>query len=239
VCSLRALLLALIVGLCLGFFGSMPIAGPVGVVVVAKGLESKYRSGAYIALSAAVAEGGYAFMAFWGLTSIMGRYPVLAPASRLLGCAIAVALGVYFLVRRSKPSSKSAEVKEAGKYRDALFGFSITALNPTLLVTWTAAVSAAHSIGILRVHAMDAIPFAGGVVIGIATWFMTLLWLLSRFRNVATSTTLDWVLRGMGVVLVLVGTGLAIRLAVRWHNDGPPQPVSKGAAGTVEADATN
>jgi threonine/homoserine/homoserine lactone efflux protein len=210
--------LALLVGFLFGFFGSMPIAGPTAVVVVAKGLENKFRTGLYIAIGASVAESVYAFMAFWGLTSVLSRFPILLPASRLVGCAILMGLGAYFLFRKAKKDSKSPKAPERVGYQNLLFGLSMTAVNPTLVVTWTAAVSAAHSTGLLRVHALDAFPFAGGVAVGIVAWFASLLWLLSHFHQKVNAKTLDKVIRGMGVILLLVGVSLAIRVVMKWHS---------------------
>ena len=190
----------------------MPIAGPTAVVVVAKGLENKVRSGAYIAVGSALAEMVYAFMAFWGLTAALNRFPVLLPASRLLGCIILMALGFYFVFRKGTSGKDARPEPERVGYRNVLFGLSITALNPTLILTWTAAVSAAHSTGLLRVHAMDAFPFAGAVGIGIVTWFLTLLWLLSHFRKKVKPASLDRVIRGMGAILVVVGGALGARV---------------------------
>jgi threonine/homoserine/homoserine lactone efflux protein len=195
----------------------MPIAGPTAVVVVAKGLDDKFWTGVYIAIGAAVAESIYAFMAFWGLTSILNRFPILLPASRLFGCVLLIGLGCYFVFRKRKDERKSREDPERRGYQNILFGLTMTAVNPTLLVTWTAAVSAAHSTGLLRVHAIDAFPFAGGVAMGIVSWFVTLLWLLSRFRSKVNATTIDRVIRGVGILLMVIGTALAIRVILKWH----------------------
>jgi threonine/homoserine/homoserine lactone efflux protein len=211
------LTLALLVGFLFGFLGSMPIAGPTAVVVFAKGLDNQVRTGMYIVGGASLAEATYAFMAFWGLTAVLSRFPFLLPASRLFGCALLMALGFYFVFRRKTGDKTMPRAPERGGYQSFLLGLSLTAANPTLLVTWTAAVSASHSIGLLRVHAMDAFPFAGGVAMGIVSWFTTLLWLLSHFRNKVNRSTLDRGIRAMGVVLIVFGGALAIRVVVRWH----------------------
>jgi threonine/homoserine/homoserine lactone efflux protein len=206
------LILALLVGLLLSFLGSMPIAGPIAAIVVSKGLENKTRAGLCIAAGAAVAESAYAFMAFWGLTSVLQRFPGVVRASRILGCAILIGLGLYFFFRKRKEAARTEDSIERVGYKNVLFGFSVTAANPTLIVTWTAAVSAAHGAGLLRVRALDAFPFAAGVVTGIVSWFAILLWLLSHFRNKVNPRTIDRAIRGMGVFLVVLGVAFAIRV---------------------------
>jgi threonine/homoserine/homoserine lactone efflux protein len=210
------LILAWLIGLAFGFFGSMPIAGPTAVVLVSKGLESQVRAGIYIAAGAAAAESVYAFMAFWGLTAALSRFPVLLPASRVVGALLLLGLGVHFVLRKGRsPDVRSAAPARAG-YRNVLFGLSLTAVNPTLLVTWTAAVSAAHSMGALRIWALDAFPFAAGAATGIVGWFALFLWLLSRFGSRVSPSTVDRIIRWMGVVLIVAGVGLAVRAVLGW-----------------------
>ena len=60
--------LTFLVGLILGFVGSIPIAGPTSVIVLKNTLEKGNREGLDIAAGAGVAEAIYAFFAFWGLT---------------------------------------------------------------------------------------------------------------------------------------------------------------------------
>lgn len=212
------MLVALVIGFVLAFVGSMPVAGPIAVIMVGKGLEGQRRPGLYIAIGAAVCEAGYACLAFLGLTAAFGRFPLLVPISRVLGCVILIALGVYFLVR--SPKARAADAPPSSKqprYGHLALGFSITLFNPTLIITWTAAVTAAQSTGLLRVHAYDAFPFAGGVAVGIVTWFSVLLWLLQRFQKKLSNERLGSIIKGMGVLLVVCGLGFGLRTVLTWH----------------------
>jgi threonine/homoserine/homoserine lactone efflux protein len=64
-------LVAAIIGFCFGFFGSIPIAGPIAALVLQRGLVGRFRAGALIGAGAAFAEAGYAFMAFWGFSTFL------------------------------------------------------------------------------------------------------------------------------------------------------------------------
>jgi threonine/homoserine/homoserine lactone efflux protein len=215
-------LAAFLIALVLSFVGSMPIAGPIAVVVLSKGLDNRPRSGLFVAIGAALAESVYAGLAFLGLTAALERYPLLIPISRITGCAILIGLGVYFIVRKPKKQEEKKEEKKEDAaattaFRSFFLGLSVTALNPTLIVTWTAAVSAAQSTGLLRVSEIDALPFGLGVLSGIISWFATLLWLLTRFRKKLRPESMDRMIRGMGIVLVLAGVAFALRTALVWH----------------------
>lgn len=217
------MLAAFLIALVLSFFGSMPIAGPIAVVVLSKGLDNKPRSGLFVAIGAAIAESAYAAVAFLGLTAALERYPLLLPISRIFGCLILVGLGVYFIVRKAKQAEEKREAKKeedktpTTAFNSAFLGLSVTALNPTLIVTWTAAVSAAQSTGLMRVNELDALPFGAGVLCGIIGWFATLLSLLTRFRKHIRPDSLHSVIRGIGFVLVLMGIGFGVRTGFMWH----------------------
>ena len=70
---------------------------------------------------------------------------IIQPASRVVGGLIVAAIGFYFLRRRSTSTSKFPSRPQGKHDHSWAFGFTITALNPTLAVTWTAAVAALHS----------------------------------------------------------------------------------------------
>src|SRR5689334_4267354 len=88
-------------GLCFGFVGSVPIAGPVSALVFRCGIDGRFSRGNGIAIGAAVAEAGYAFLAFWGFSTFLTRYSFVLRISRLLGGAVLMILGLTFVSRPS------------------------------------------------------------------------------------------------------------------------------------------
>ncbi len=211
---------ALLIGLSLSFLGSMPVAGPIAVVVLSRGLDNQPRFGLFVAIGAAAAECVYAGLAFLGIAAVLHRYPLLLPLSRLFACLLLTGLGAYFLLR--PPNGADSQERETVRDRtstdlgSALLGFSVTALNPTLIVTWTAAVGAAHATGLLRARELDAIPFAGGVAAGIVAWFATLLTALARFRRKLRPQAVRGVIKAMGIALLLAGVAYGVRTVVTW-----------------------
>lgn len=63
---------ALVIGFVLSFLGSVPIAGPIAVIIVSKALEHRNRAAFFISIGASVAESFYAFLAFWGFRRSSG-----------------------------------------------------------------------------------------------------------------------------------------------------------------------
>ena len=92
-------MLALLVGFAFGYLGSMPVAGPISVLVLHLGLAREGRRAFHLALGGALAEGIYALLAFWGLSAILAGHPLLLPVSRVLGAGILLGLGgAIFLI---------------------------------------------------------------------------------------------------------------------------------------------
>jgi threonine/homoserine/homoserine lactone efflux protein len=209
---LTAMVMAFLAGLILGFLGSVPIAGPIAVLVFERSAQGKGKDARRIAAGASVAESFYAFAAFFGLTTMLTRFPMILPVSRMMGALILIALGVYFVARKESVT-KDAGKDDKTKASSILSGFTLTLLNPTLLATWAGAVTAIQSTGVVRTHPIDAFPFAIGVAVGIVLWFNVLTSLVMRLRGKITTRTMDRVVRGMGVVLVAIGLFVTVRLA--------------------------
>jgi threonine/homoserine/homoserine lactone efflux protein len=200
-----------VVALGLGFAGSMPLAGPIAVMTLSRAASQRFHEAIRIGLGAAAAEAIYAGVAFWGFSTFLARSPLLLPISHGATAALLMALGTSFLFWR--PSEKAdPHEKKAGT---VLLGFTISALNPTLLVTWTAVAAFLHAQSLERTSALVAIPFGASAGAGVAAWFVCLVGLLRRFGAKISMRTFRWVIRAMGVALIVLGVMSAIRL-VRW-----------------------
>jgi threonine/homoserine/homoserine lactone efflux protein len=207
-------LMAALLGLCLGYIGSMPVAGPIAVLVLGRGLEDRSRNGLYIALGAGLAESVYAYLAFWGFSAFLTSYPWIERVARVAAAVLLMALGVHFYRKRpeKKPVERPANV---GNKRSFFLGFTVTALNPTLIATWTFTVTTVYSFGIVTFNPLNALPFSFGAFSGIVLWFATMLYLLKRFRSRFARAGLDRLMRVMGVILIVAGAAVAVHVAYR------------------------
>jgi len=197
------MVVAILVGFAFGFIGSMPVAGPIAMLVLRLGLNQDARHARFVAIGGAVAEGIYSLAAFWGLSTALDRYPRVLPASRVVGAVLCLVLGIILLLHKPKPGPPPGQPeRRKGTKRSLLGGFLLTALNPTLLVTWTAALAALHATGLVTLSPERAVPFALAVFLGIVCWFSTLLWLVRRFRGRWSPASVEWFIKGMGAVLV-------------------------------------
>ena len=204
--------IALIVGLGLGFFGSIPVAGPASILVLKNALEKGHRQGFDIAVGAAVGESFYAFVAFWGLTTVLESFPVLVPVSKILGAVLVTALGIYLVARRTTTTSIQKATLADRQERRWLRGFLSAVLNPTLLASWTTIVTGLHAASLVEPSPRGAIPFALGVGLGILGWFAFLVEIVvRRFRARLEPDKIQRLVRGFGWAMIGVGVFITSR----------------------------
>lgn len=212
------------VALVFGFVGSMPLAGPISVMVVARAARKHFGEALHVGLGAAGAEAIYAGIAFFGFTTILARHPVVVPISHGVTAVVLLALGVRFAFW--KPKEKKEKKHHAGT---ALVGFTLSAVNPTLLVTWTAAVAFLYSKGLGEASVWAAIPFGLCAGVGVGGWFAVLVALLRKYEGRMPRLVLTWVVRTLGVALAGLGVWSGVQL-VRWIGGDRQTPASADAS---------
>jgi threonine/homoserine/homoserine lactone efflux protein len=212
-----------VVALLFAFVGSLPLAGPIALLVVSNGVNGRYREALGIAFGAALAEGIYAFLAFWGFATFLARYALVLPISQAITATILLALGVRFAFFALK--EREAEVREPKPGRFWV-GFSISALNPTLLATWGAVTTFLYSNQIVHFAPVLAVPFGAFTAVGVGLWGLMTVAILRHFRSRISSGMLAWAARVMGVVLIAVAVWSALGLVRYLAGGGTRHPGS-------------
>jgi threonine/homoserine/homoserine lactone efflux protein len=189
-----------LLGFVLGFFGSVPVAGPVSALVLRRGLEGRVRSGGFVALGAGLAEGLYALLAFWGFAELVEGNPKVAVGSLAATAAILFALGVSFFSTKTKTGEtyKGYDSRRKG----FLLGFTVAVFNPTLIVVWAAVVTILFDLQLIEFTPRLAIPFGIGCCLGIAAWFILLLRIVQHGRKRFSEAGMKRFMRAMGVFLI-------------------------------------
>jgi threonine/homoserine/homoserine lactone efflux protein len=210
------MLLTLLIGFAFGYIGSMPVAGPISVLVLHLSLAHNPRHALYVAVGGAVAESLYALLAFWGLSAVVARYPMVLPAAKVVGAVLLLGLGLAMLLRRpAQAPPRPSPDQQRGTKRSFALGFLITAVNPTLIITWTAAVAALNATGLLDMRRAEALPFAASVCAGIILWFLTLLSLAKKWRTRVSAASLGRFMKSMGAGLVTLGGWMVVRALLK------------------------
>jgi len=94
-----------------------------------------------------------------------------------------------------------------------LLGAWICAINPTLIISWSAVVTTIHGSELIDLAPRHAVPFALGVGGGAASWFLVMVTLLRRYRERFSAQTLQSTVRLLGLLLIGLGVWFAVRFA--------------------------
>lgn len=207
-------MLALLIGFIAGFITAVPIAGPVAVLVLRDALAGKKNEARQIALGSAIAEAIYAGIAFAGIGAAFERFPILLPISQTASAIILVVVGIYLIVRHPKEKTAEGAKKAVPARAKWLVGLSITALNPTLIASWTAIVAALHGAGAVSSHPLDALPFALGIGVGNMSWFLVLLALVGKYREKLSPRAVRRGVQIVGGILAAAGVVMGVRTAL-------------------------
>ena len=199
----------LVVGLVFGFLGSIPVAGPISALVLHRGLNRRYASAIWVGWGGALAEGLYALVTFFGFAKYLAQYPWIDTVSRGLAAVILIGLGISFMRYKTK-TGEEPQKKADSALQSFGVGFTITALNPTLIATWSAMAVMLASFG-MAMTPIDAVPFSIGATIGIGGWFSAFVWILRRYGERFKARTLERVVRIIGVAVAGLGVWFVVR----------------------------
>ena len=136
-----SLLTISITGLLAGFIFSMPIAGPISILITTNALRGRLIYCNRVNLGASIATFTYVFIAVFGLSKFYLFYKPAIPYLLLLGCVFLLFLG--YRIFTSKFDFEHLEDKNnfnekiKNKERGGFYtGFIINLLNPTLFLGW-------------------------------------------------------------------------------------------------------
>jgi threonine/homoserine/homoserine lactone efflux protein len=203
------LLLALLLGFALSFLGSLPMTGPLALLVLDRTVSGQRRSAFWIALAGALVEGLIAAVIAALLPLVLRYSTSIVRIARVSGAVVIFVVGLSLVLR---PQTVT-QLETTHKGQSLLAGFLATALNPTLLATWTIAVTALHANGLLDGGFRAGPVFGVGVVVGVLGWFLVLVALarvgtperMNRYRSALG--------RSVGGILLLVSVLTFLHLA--------------------------
>ena len=203
------LLLALLLGFALSFVGSLPMTGPLALLVLDRMVSGQRRAAFWITLSGALVEGVIAAVIATLLPLVLQYSTSIVRIARVSGGIVIFVVGLSMLLR---PQTVS-QLETRHKSQSLLAGFLATALNPTLLATWTIAVTALHANGLLDGGFREGTLLGAGVVVGVLAW-LSVLALLARLGSPDRMSRYRAALgRSVGGILVLVSALTFLHLA--------------------------
>jgi threonine/homoserine/homoserine lactone efflux protein len=153
----------LLVGTLAGIIFSMPIAGPISIIVVSKAFQGKERFCLRTGLGSAITESLVVFIVVYGITYLFDFYKPFIPYFLLVGSIFIIFVGIRIM--RQKIDLKSLEsnniITDKHKNRGGMrTGIVLNLSNPSLLINWFVAsfltLSFVSSVG-MNIGGLDSI----------------------------------------------------------------------------------
>ena len=127
-----------ITGLLAGFLFSMPIAGPISIIITSNALKGKLRFCERTALGAVIVEFFYVLIAIYGITSLYPYYKPAIPYLLIFGSLITLRIGYKIARTHLKLDNLSDNIitdkmANRGGMRTGIF---LNLSNPSLFLGW-------------------------------------------------------------------------------------------------------
>ena len=135
----ESFLIILLLGLFAGFFFSVPIAGPISILITSNALKKKLTYCLRLALGGAIVEAIYVFVALYGLTSLYSYYQKGIPIILIVGSLflLYVAYKIYNTnLKIDQLSENKTEQKRTKGFGGFRTGLILNFTNPSLFVGW-------------------------------------------------------------------------------------------------------
>jgi threonine/homoserine/homoserine lactone efflux protein len=195
-------------GLVLGFSIAAPV-GPIGVLCIRRTLISGRAVGFASGLGAATSDAFYGAIAGFGLTVVAELLRSQELWLRVLGGLYLCYLGLSMY--RFKPTVAGEETSVVALGPAYFSTFALTLTNPATILSFTAIFAGFLSGGDSSYAATSLLVV--GVFLGSALWWLFLSSGVSMFRSRLTPTTMLWINRLSGSVIV--GFGVLMLMSVR------------------------
>jgi threonine/homoserine/homoserine lactone efflux protein len=200
-----------VTGLLLSFVGSMTPTGPIALIVLKYGMRRQKKSALFLAAGAALAEAGYALLAYLGIAFALSTNPIAALLLRLILGSILAVFAIVWILKGHAPRHRSMDQEYPGA--SFVLGLSIAGLNPTFLVTWAGVVAVARGTGLIS--GLQAAPaFATGVAAGPILWFWILLRILTHPVKAISPEKLEKIEKALPYILLILAGAMLLQALI-------------------------
>jgi threonine/homoserine/homoserine lactone efflux protein len=204
-------LVLLATGIAIGLSVTAPL-GPVNILVIRNAIRRGFPVAFLVGLGAVVADGLYAVVAAYGVSSIAHFITAYARPLMAVGGALLVILGVR--LARTHIGLGALQLQEplrGGQIAGKMFtAFVLTLTNPGVFFGFLAIFATMNAV--LRLDESWTRPptVVAGVVIGGVLWWLFLSFVVSRLRERISEVTFDRINRWTGILIAAFGFALLL-----------------------------
>jgi threonine/homoserine/homoserine lactone efflux protein len=207
----------IISGVVMGLIAAVPI-GPVNLICIRRSFAFGPLNGFVSGLGAALGDGVFAVITFFGLTWIAELIQSYDAIIELVGGALLVWFGVHTILSPSAGKVEDGDRNEPGAstlVRAMVSTFVLTITNPATLIAFASMFASFRALVGGANSYVDAGFVVAGVVGGSAGWWLCLTSVIGIFHTRITDRTVRIINRGSGVLVALFGLAVLIHVVMK------------------------
>ncbi|MBN9544137.1 MAG: LysE family transporter [Alphaproteobacteria bacterium] len=201
----------------MGLIAAVPI-GPVNLICIRRSFAFGPVNGFVSGLGAALGDGVFAAITFFGLTWIAELIQSYDAIIELVGGALLVWFGVHTILSPSAGKVEDGDKNEPGAstlVRAMVSTFVLTITNPATLIAFASMFASFRALVGGANSYVDAGFVVAGVVGGSAGWWLCLTSVIGIFHTRITDRTVRIINRGSGVLVALFGLAVLIHVVMK------------------------
>lgn len=201
----------------MGLIAAVPI-GPVNLICIRRSFAFGPVNGFVSGLGAALGDGVFAAITFFGLTWIAELIQSYDAIIELVGGALLVWFGVHTILSPAAGKVEDGDKAEPGGstlVRAMVSTFVLTITNPATLIAFASMFASFRALVGGANSYVDAGFVVAGVVGGSAGWWLCLTSVIGIFHTRITDRTVRIINRGSGVLVALFGLAVLIHVVMK------------------------
>lgn len=188
-------------GFLIGFAASVPL-GPIGVLCIQRTLQRGNLSGFISGLGAAFSDTIYAIIAGFSISYVVAFIEEQFVWLQIFGASILLLLGVHIFRSNPAVQLRKQRNRKSSLLQDFGSTFLITISNPLAVFLFIAFFTSFRAIN-PDTGLFGQLILIGGVFAGAATWWLTLVSIVSLFRSALNLRRLFWINKIAGAIIIV------------------------------------
>ena len=207
----------IISGVIMGLIAAVPI-GPVNLICIRRSFAFGPVNGFVSGLGAALGDGIFAVITFFGLTWIAQLIQSYDSIIEVVGGAMLVWFGVHSVLSPVVGKVEESDKNDSGAStlaRAMASTFVLTITNPATLIAFASMFASFHALVGGANSYGDASLVVAGVVGGSGGWWLVLTAVIGLFHARITDGTIRVINRGSGVLVALFGLAVLVHVSMK------------------------